>query len=86
MIIIQLLYGALDFKDSTRNIDEIYEEAVAIYHVSYEYAIRRKDVAKCGFAWKVAGSALCAYHRKIHCIKTGEREITFVSSALHGLY
>nr|KAJ0194431.1 hypothetical protein LSAT_V11C800427290 [Lactuca sativa] len=82
----QLLYGALDFKDSTRNIDEIYEEAVAIYHVSYEYAIRRKDVAKCGFAWKVAGSALCAYHRKIHCIKTGEREITFVSSALDGLY
>ncbi|KAI3781775.1 hypothetical protein L2E82_11799 [Cichorium intybus] len=82
----QLLYGGLDFKDSTRNIDHIYNEALAIYHVCYDYARRWKDIAKCGFAWKVAGSALCAYHRKIHCMKTGEREITFVSSAFDGIF
>ncbi|KAL4572263.1 hypothetical protein LXL04_019033 [Taraxacum kok-saghyz] len=81
----QLLYDASDFKDSMKTNDEIYNEALSIYHVSYDYAIKRKDIAKCGFAWKVAGSALCAYYRKIHCIKTGEREFTFVSSALDAI-
>lgn len=82
----QMLYGASDFKDTTRNIEHVYNEALAIYHVSYDYAKKRNDIAKCGFAWKVAGSALCAYHRKIHCMNTGDREITFVSSAFDGVF
>nr|XP_043622606.1 probable RNA-dependent RNA polymerase 5 isoform X2 [Erigeron canadensis] len=81
-----MLYGASDLKDSTRNMDDVYDEALAIYHVCYDYAIRWKDVGKCGFAWKVAGSALCAYYRKIHCMKTGDREITFISSAFDGIF
>lgn len=85
-IMIQMLYGASDFKDSTRNIEDVYNEALAIYHVTYDYAESRKDVSKCGFAWKVAGSALCAYNRKIHCMKTGEKEISFVSSSFDGIF
>ncbi|KAK9055021.1 hypothetical protein SSX86_026100 [Deinandra increscens subsp. villosa] len=82
----QMLYEASDYKESTRNIEDVHYEALAIYHVAYDYAKSRNDVAKCGFAWKVAGSALCAYHRKVHCKKTGEREITFVSSAFDGIF
>ncbi|XP_076912882.1 putative RNA-dependent RNA polymerase 5 [Bidens hawaiensis] len=82
----QMLYGALDFKDSTRNIEDVYNEALAIYHITYDFAKSQKDVGKCGFAWKVAGSALCAYHRKIHCMNTGEREITFLSSSFDGIF
>lgn len=83
---IQMLYGASDFKDSTREIERVYNEALAIYHVTYDYAKTRNDIAKCGFAWKVAGSALCAYHRKMHCMKTGDREITFLSSSFDGIF
>ncbi|KAL8206154.1 hypothetical protein R6Q57_009705 [Mikania cordata] len=82
----QMLYEALDFKDSKRNIEDVYNEALAIYHICYDYAKSQKDVVKCGFAWKVAGSALCAYHRKIHCSQTGEREFTFVSSSFDGIF
>ncbi|KAI3810840.1 hypothetical protein L1987_20463 [Smallanthus sonchifolius] len=82
----QMLYGASDFNDSTRNVEDVYNEALAIYHVSYDYAKSLKDVVKCGFAWKVAGSALCSYHRKIQCMKTGEREITFLSSSFDGIF
>ncbi|GKA72180.1 probable RNA-dependent RNA polymerase 5 [Tanacetum coccineum] len=82
----QILYGASDFKDTTRNIEHVYNEVLAIYHVSYDYARKWNDIAKCGFAWKVAGSALCAYYRKIHCMNTGDREITFVSSAFDGVF
>ncbi|XP_071723572.1 probable RNA-dependent RNA polymerase 5 [Rutidosis leptorrhynchoides] len=82
----KMLYGAPDFKDTTRNIEHVYDEALAIYHVTYDYAKSRKDIGKCGFAWKVAGSALCAYHRKRHCMMTGEREITFVSSAFNSIF
>jgi RNA-dependent RNA polymerase len=55
-----MLYVTLDFKDSTRDIEHVYNEALAIYHVVYDYAKSQNDVVKCGFAWKVAGSALCA--------------------------
>ena len=81
-----MLYGASDFKDTTRNIEHVYNEALTIYHVSYDYAKKLNDIAKCGFAWKVAGSALCAYYQKIHCMNTGDREITFVSSAFDGVF
>lgn len=54
----QILYDAPDMEESTKDTQVIYKEAVAIYHVTYDYAIIH-GVQKCGFAWKVAGSALC---------------------------
>ncbi|KAK4391719.1 putative RNA-dependent RNA polymerase 5 [Sesamum angolense] len=45
-------------EESAKNTEEIYEEAIAIYHVVYDYAMRH-GVTRCSFAWKVAGSALC---------------------------
>ncbi|KAK6151840.1 hypothetical protein DH2020_014475 [Rehmannia glutinosa] len=54
----QLLYEAPDMEESSKNTQVIYEEAVAIYHVIYEYAMIH-GVEKCSFAWRVAGSALC---------------------------
>lgn len=44
--------------DSPKSISDIYNEALAVYHVTYDYAIGRNEIQKCGFAWKVAGSAL----------------------------
>ncbi|KAL0426980.1 UNVERIFIED_CONTAM: putative RNA-dependent RNA polymerase 3 [Sesamum latifolium] len=54
----QLLYEAPCMEESAKNTEEIYEEAIAIYHVVYDYAMRH-GVTRCSFAWKVAGSALC---------------------------
>lgn len=58
----QLLYEAEDFQESRKDIEELYNEALAIYHVSYNLAISKGEVRKCGFAWKVAGAALCNLH------------------------
>ncbi|KAK1417362.1 hypothetical protein QVD17_26489 [Tagetes erecta] len=69
----QMLYEAEDFASSTRNIEDIYNDALAIYHVSYDNALRFADVGKCGFAWKVAGEALCSFHES----KTPGRSIRF---------
>ncbi|CAI9100431.1 OLC1v1025177C1 [Oldenlandia corymbosa var. corymbosa] len=54
----QMLYEAAEFEESKKDIQEIHHEALAIYRVTYDYAIKNKDVVKCGFAWKVAGGAL----------------------------
>ncbi|PIN13666.1 RNA-directed RNA polymerase QDE-1 [Handroanthus impetiginosus] len=55
----QLLYDAPEMEESTKDTTVIYEEALAIYHVTYDYAKSANDCSKCNFAWKVAGSALC---------------------------
>ncbi|KAL7260023.1 hypothetical protein ACSBR1_005813 [Camellia fascicularis] len=65
----QLLYGAAAFEESPRNSEDIYNEALAIYNITYDYAKRNRDVKKCGFAWKIAGSALF----KLHVIKQSEK-------------
>ncbi|KAL8498318.1 hypothetical protein ACS0TY_021586 [Phlomoides rotata] len=54
----KLLYGAAENEESAKNTGVIYDEAIAIYRVTYEYAMTH-GVGKCGFAWKVAGTALC---------------------------
>lgn len=74
----QLLYGTEDFATSSRKIDDIYNEALAIYHVSYDYARTYGDVKKCGFAWKVAGEALCSFHE----MKTPGKSIPFKLAVL----
>ncbi|KAG6389123.1 hypothetical protein SASPL_150582 [Salvia splendens] len=55
----QLLYDAPDMEESAKDTTVLYEESLAIYHVTYDMA---SSVEKCGFAWKVAGSALCSLY------------------------
>ncbi|CAA0840415.1 Probable RNA-dependent RNA polymerase 5 [Striga hermonthica] len=55
----QLLYEASDMEESQKDSSVIYDEAIAIYNVTYDYAMSH-GVKKCGFAWRVAGSALCS--------------------------
>ncbi|KAK0572519.1 hypothetical protein LWI29_032755 [Acer saccharum] len=65
----QILYGAEEFEQSTRSLEEIYDEALAIYHITYDFAKNKEAVGYCDFAWKVAGSALC----KLYALKQSER-------------
>ncbi|PHU09127.1 hypothetical protein BC332_20987 [Capsicum chinense] len=57
----KLLYGAVEFEQTVRKTD-IFNEALAIYHVTYDHARTTYNIEKCGFAWKVAGSELCRIH------------------------
>nr|XP_018676824.1 PREDICTED: probable RNA-dependent RNA polymerase 5 isoform X2 [Musa acuminata subsp. malaccensis] len=57
-----LLYGAAEFDESPRKLEDIWDEALAIYNNAYDYAERCQAVGRCSFAWKVAGRALCMLH------------------------
>ncbi|CAA7013934.1 unnamed protein product [Microthlaspi erraticum] len=46
-------YGAACFEESKRSMVELYPEALALYHIVYDYAIMCNDVGKCGFVWKM---------------------------------
>ncbi|XP_039690970.1 probable RNA-dependent RNA polymerase 5 isoform X2 [Medicago truncatula] len=60
-----------NFEDHSKNISEIYNEALAVYNVTYDHAIKsNNDVAKCAFAWKVAGSVLIRFYAEKHHLKT----------------
>ncbi|KAF6142767.1 hypothetical protein GIB67_023249 [Kingdonia uniflora] len=61
----QILYGAAEFEESPRSREEIFNEALSIYQVNYDYANKVDDVGKCGFAWKIAGRALYALYAKM---------------------
>ncbi|KAL6221871.1 hypothetical protein ACLB2K_005263 [Fragaria x ananassa] len=74
----KILYEANDFEESRRPIEEIYNEAHAIYHVCYDHAKRVGSVKVCSFAWRVAGKALC----QLHARNNNERFCTIVSSVL----
>ncbi|XP_059638213.1 probable RNA-dependent RNA polymerase 5 isoform X2 [Cornus florida] len=58
----QMLYGADEFEESERKVEEIYNDALAIYHVTYDHAITQRAVKYCNFAWKVAGTVLCRFY------------------------
>ncbi|KAB1214810.1 putative RNA-dependent RNA polymerase 5 [Morella rubra] len=58
-----ILYGAAEFEESKRVMEEIFNEALAIYHITYDYA-KTRSASYCGFAWKVAGSALIQLYAK----------------------
>ncbi|XP_009592437.1 probable RNA-dependent RNA polymerase 3 isoform X2 [Nicotiana tomentosiformis] len=62
----KLLYGAPEFEQSVRKTKDIFNEALALYHVTYDNARITYSIEKCGFAWKVAGSALCRIHAMYH--------------------
>ncbi|XWS26784.1 hypothetical protein CRYUN_Cryun26dG0059900 [Craigia yunnanensis] len=78
----QKLYGAAELEQAQRPLDQIHKEAVAIYNISYDYAIRMEDVSKCGFAWKVAGSALLS----LYASKQGEKILSCAPSVLKELF
>jgi RNA-dependent RNA polymerase len=75
---LQILYGAAEFEESERGMEEIFNEALAIYHITYNFAISRGLVKYCGFAWKVAGPALLKYR----AMKQGEKFIFCLPSVL----
>eukprot|EP00268_Persea_americana_P063087 TRINITY_DN8145_c0_g1_i6.p1 TRINITY_DN8145_c0_g1~~TRINITY_DN8145_c0_g1_i6.p1 ORF type:complete len:976 (-),score=152.62 TRINITY_DN8145_c0_g1_i6:356-3283(-) len=77
----QILYGAAEFEESTKKPEEIYVEALAIYQICYSYA-ERKGIGKCGFAWKVAGRALCS----LYSIKQKEVMIPCCKSVLQEVF
>lgn len=58
----KLLYDAPEFEDSPRNPEDIFNEAIAIYHVCYNRAIQMGDTKCCLFAWRVAGPALFEFY------------------------
>ncbi|XP_021641706.2 probable RNA-dependent RNA polymerase 5 isoform X2 [Hevea brasiliensis] len=66
----EILYEATEFEESKRREEDIFEEALAIYNISYDYAKARGDAKYCGFAWKVAGQALC----KLYSLKQSNGE------------
>ncbi|KAI6679540.1 hypothetical protein NL676_033421 [Syzygium grande] len=78
----QMLYGAPEFEESPRKEEDIFNEALAIYHTTYDYAMRRNDVGKCGFAWKVAGPALCRFC----AMKQEEKSIVCLPSVLKEIF
>lgn len=78
----QLLYEAAEFEESLKDVQELHKEALALYQVTYDYAISKGDPRKCGFAWKVAGSALLNYF----AISRNERLVPVSPSALRELF
>lgn len=76
-----MLYGAADYEERARPRNEIFNEALAIYSIAYNKAKNDCAVGRCGFAWKVAGEALCELYIKkmglksINCAHSILREI-----------
>ncbi|CAL4978427.1 unnamed protein product [Urochloa decumbens] len=60
------LYRAEEFEYSPRERFDLFNEACAVYQVVYEHAMPTNEVSKCGFAWKVAGRALCQLYTLKH--------------------
>ncbi|XP_039018521.1 probable RNA-dependent RNA polymerase 5 [Hibiscus syriacus] len=76
------LYGALELAERQRPVDEICNEAIAIYNICHDYAMKIDDVGKCGFAWKVAGSALL----NLNASQRDENTLLCVPSVLRELF
>ncbi|XP_074271781.1 putative RNA-dependent RNA polymerase 4 [Silene latifolia] len=57
-ILERILYGADDLDKSPRSWDDIRLDALELYRVTYDHAIQTGKASYCGFAWRVAGSAL----------------------------
>ncbi|XP_061949141.1 probable RNA-dependent RNA polymerase 5 isoform X3 [Populus nigra] len=78
----EFLYEAAEFNLSKRRDEEIFEEAMALYQVTYNHAKSQGVVGNCSFAWRVAGLALCT----LYVLKNqGERPMICSPSALKGI-
>uniref|UniRef100_A0A7C8Z5C3 RNA-dependent RNA polymerase n=1 Tax=Opuntia streptacantha TaxID=393608 RepID=A0A7C8Z5C3_OPUST len=78
----QILYEASELEKSPRAWEEISLDSLAIFRVSYDYAIKVQDAKKCGFAWKVAGEALM----KIFIESQNEKPLVCVPSVVRELF
>ncbi|TYK10155.1 putative RNA-dependent RNA polymerase 5 isoform X2 [Cucumis melo var. makuwa] len=77
----EILYGAEELEGSPRSNDDVYQEALAIYQVTYDHAMSH-SVRNCVFAWKVAGSALF----KLYAIKHSERSFLCLPSVMREIF
>ncbi|KAG8376059.1 hypothetical protein BUALT_Bualt09G0024200 [Buddleja alternifolia] len=80
----KMLYNAAEMEESKKDTQVIYEEALAIYHVTYDYAKSLDNCGKCNFAWRVAGTALC----NIYAWQTAapkEKPVTILPSVIREL-
>jgi RNA-dependent RNA polymerase len=76
------LYGAAELEESKRGMEEIFSEALAIYHITYDFAKSKRSAKKCSFAWRVAGPALLKYH----AMKKGEKSFICIPSVLREIF
>ncbi|KAG6662192.1 probable RNA-dependent RNA polymerase 5 isoform X2 [Carya illinoinensis] len=74
----QILYGAEEYEESKRRMEDIFNEALAIYHITYDYAKSKGSASYCGFAWRVAGPTLI----KFHAMKQDEKSFICLPSVL----
>ncbi|KAJ4838997.1 hypothetical protein Tsubulata_021451 [Turnera subulata] len=58
----EILYEAPEFEESRRPRKDVFDEACAIYQISYDFADNHKNPGRCNFAWRVGGRALCAFY------------------------
>ncbi|XP_059431765.1 probable RNA-dependent RNA polymerase 5 [Corylus avellana] len=78
----KILFGAAEFEESERGMEEIFSEALAIYNITYDFAKSKESARYCGFAWRVAGPALLEYH----AMKKGEKAIVCLPSVLREIF
>uniref|UniRef100_A0A0D9UXX7 RNA-dependent RNA polymerase n=1 Tax=Leersia perrieri TaxID=77586 RepID=A0A0D9UXX7_9ORYZ len=57
-----MLYDASEFELTQRCLEDVFSEACVIYQIVYEKARSVNKAGTCGFAWKVAGRALCHFY------------------------
>ncbi|XP_066339766.1 probable RNA-dependent RNA polymerase 3 isoform X1 [Miscanthus floridulus] len=74
----QMLYSAAKFEETPRDHQTVFAEACAIYQIAYGSARAHGDVSKCGFAWNVAGDALC----HLYVLKHGSSSVAIVRRLL----
>ncbi|KAF5481968.1 hypothetical protein F2P56_002575 [Juglans regia] len=74
----KILYAAAEYEETKRRMEDIFNEALAIYHITYDYAKSKGSASYCGFAWKVAGPALA----KFHAMKQDEKSFICLPSVL----
>ena len=43
-------------------LEELYPQALALYKIAYNHAIKMNNVRNCGFVWKVAGPVLSRFY------------------------
>ncbi|KAF8055796.1 hypothetical protein N665_1286s0006 [Sinapis alba] len=78
----QEFYGAAGFEDNKKSIEELYPQALALYNVVYDHAIKMDNVRNCGFVWKVAGPILCRFYLE----KTQEKSLVCSLAMLKELW
>ncbi|WZZ02603.1 hypothetical protein YC2023_088524 [Brassica napus] len=52
-------------------LEELYPQALALYNIVYDHAVKMNNARNCGFVWKVAGPVLCRFYLE----KTEEKSL-----------